>query len=137
MTDAWISREAGPVLVADCDPAFHSFVADLLHRLDLSMVRATTGAAALAAARRSRPVLVVVDVALPDLSGFEVCRELREKLGDELPIILVSGEKTDRHDRAAGLLLGADDYLFKPLDPTLFIARVRRLVARVVASAEA
>ena len=133
------NREAldiAPVLIADADPAFATFLSRLLQRLALPAVCATTGADALAEARRLRPALVVVDVGLPDLSGFEVCRELREELGEGLPVILVSGEKMDDHDRAAGLLLGADDYLFKPVDPTLFIARVRRLVARVAAATD-
>jgi DNA-binding NarL/FixJ family response regulator len=117
-------------VIADEDPAFRAFLSHLLRRLALPVVRAATGAEALQAARQCRPALVVLDVVLPDVSGFEVCRDLREELGEELPVILVSGEKTDDHDRAAGLLLGADDYLVKPLDPSVFIARVRRLVAR-------
>jgi len=117
-------------VIADEDPAFHAFLSHLLQRLALPVVWAATGAEALQAARRCRPALVVLDVGLPDVSGFEVCRDLREELGEELPVILVSGEKTDDHDRAAGLLLGADDYLVKPLDPSVFIARARRLVAR-------
>jgi DNA-binding NarL/FixJ family response regulator len=105
--------------------------------MSLPVVLATTGAEALAVARERRPALVVLDVGLPDVSGFEVCRELRDQLGDHLPIILVSGVKTDEHDRVAGLLLGADDYFAKPLDTTLFKARVRRLVGRVAAAGEA
>ena len=129
--------DVAPVLIADADPAFATLLSRLLQRLALPAVCVTTGADALAEARRLRPALVVLDVGLPDLSGFEVCRELREDLGEGLPVILVSGKKMDDHDRAAGLLLGADDYLFKPVDPTLFIARVRRLVARVAAATDA
>ena len=101
------------------------------------VVLVTTGREAMASARKERPALVVLDVGLPDVSGFKVCRELREQLGEGLPIILVSGEKTDDHDRAAGILLGADDYFVKPLDTTLFMARVRRLIGRAAAVAEA
>jgi DNA-binding NarL/FixJ family response regulator len=116
-------------LVVDDEPGFRRFIATLLERVPLPVIEASTGAEASEAARRVRPRLVVVDVRLPDVSGLEVCRELRELLGVELPVILVSGEKVDDLDRSAGLLLGADDYFVKPIEPTHFIGRVRRLVA--------
>lgn len=125
--------QTGPsqALVVDDEPDFRHFVSELLARLHLGTTEAGSGAEALGVARERRPALVVLDVRLPDVSGLEVCRELRDELGDGLPILLVSGEKTDGLDRSAGLLLGADDYLVKPLDPTEFLARVRRLVGRV------
>lgn len=119
------------MLVVDDEPGFRRLIATLLERMSLPVVEASSGAEAFEAARRTRPVLVVVDVRLSDVSGFEVCRQLHEELGVELPIILVSGEKVDDLDRSAGLLLGADDYLVKPLDPSHFTGRVRRLVAGV------
>jgi DNA-binding NarL/FixJ family response regulator len=70
-------------------------------------------------------------VNLPDVSGYQLCRELRDDFGDSLPIVFVSGSKTDQLDRISGLLLGADDYLVKPFDPDELIARVRRYAARV------
>jgi DNA-binding NarL/FixJ family response regulator len=60
------------------------------------------------------------------MTGYEVYELLRERLGDELPIIFLSGTRTDRYDRIAGLLLGADDYILKPFDPDELVARVRR-----------
>ena len=120
---------SSPVLVVDDEPGFRRFVATLLERVPLPVIEASNGAEATEAARRVRPRLVVVDVRLPDVSGLEVCRQLREMLGVELPVILVSGEKVDDLDRSAGLLLGADDYLVKPIEPTHFIGRVRRLVS--------
>jgi len=120
---------SSPVLVVDDEPDFRSFVVTLLERMALPAVEASTGAEAVAVARRERPVLVVADVRLPDISGLELCRELHELLGAELPVILVSGEKVDDLDRSAGLLLGADDYLVKPFQPSHFTGRVRRLVA--------
>ena len=123
-----------PVLIADADASFRTLVARWLERLSMQAVAVTTGADAMRAVRRSRPALVLLDVHLPDVSGFELCRELRDEFGENLPIILVSGEKTDDHDRIAGLLLGADEYLVKPVDSTLFIAQVRRLVRRALAT---
>ena len=77
-----------------------------------------------------RPALVLLDVSLPDISGFEVCCELRDQFGDELPIIFVSGERTDGGDCAVALLLGGDDYVTKPFDTNELLARVRRAIAR-------
>jgi DNA-binding NarL/FixJ family response regulator len=70
---------------------------------------------------------VVLEVCLSDISGYEVCRSLREEFGDELPIIFVSAARTESFDRVAGLLVGADDYLPKPFAADALLARVRRL----------
>jgi two-component system response regulator FixJ len=72
---------------------------------------------------------VLLDVRLPGASGYEVYRELRDR-DSGLPIIFVSGERTDAYDRTVGLLLGADDYLVKPFDSDELIARVRRSIRR-------
>jgi DNA-binding NarL/FixJ family response regulator len=120
----------GTVLIIDSDPNFSAFASRILGRAGFSTRQAATGNDALDAAREERPGLVVLEVSLPDLSGFEVCRELREQFGDELPIIFVSGERTAPPDRAAGLLMGGDDYLIKPCDPNELLARVRRPMAR-------
>src|ERR671931_412783 len=79
----------------------------------------------MAVARRHHPRLVVLDIRLPDLSGYEICRELRDEFGDRLSIVFLSGERTEGLDRAAGLLVGADDYLVKPFSPDELLARVR------------
>ena len=82
------------------------------------------------AARGTRPSLVLLEVLLPDVSGFEIVRELRDEFGDDLPIVFISGERTEPLDRATGLLLGGDDYVVKPPDPDELLARVRRLISR-------
>jgi DNA-binding NarL/FixJ family response regulator len=81
-------------------------------------------------AHSEQPSLVVLDVRLPGVSGYEICRGLRQEFGDELPILFVSGDRRDSLDRAVGLLLGGDDYVVKPFDPDELLARVRRLIAR-------
>jgi DNA-binding NarL/FixJ family response regulator len=73
---------------------------------------------------------VLLDIELPDTSGYAICRELRDAHGEGLPIIVVSGAHIDQHDRVAALLLGADDYIVKPFDTDELIARVRRLLVR-------
>jgi two-component system, OmpR family, response regulator len=116
--------------VVDDDASFRTLVVSALERAGLSSTEADSGRAALEAASRHRPSVVVLDVRLQDLSGYEVCRELRDRLGASVPVVFVSGERVESFDRVAGLLVGADDYLVKPLDPDELVARVRRLVER-------
>ena len=67
---------------------------------------------------------MLLDVALPGISGYQVCQMLRSEYGVELPILLLSADRTEPHDLAAGLLLGADDYIAKPFEPSELLARV-------------
>ncbi len=118
------------ILVVDDDEGLRTLVSSLLERTGYETVEAATGAQALEAARRSRPALVVLDVDLPEISGYEVCRELREQFGHDLPIVFLSGVRMEPYDRVGGLLIGGDDYLVKPFDGDELIARVRRLIPR-------
>lgn len=119
-----------PVLIVDADAAFRAFARTLFARAGYETIEAATGKEALIAVQAERLALVVLDVLLPDISGFEICRELRDEFGDELPIIFVSGERAEAADRAVGLLIGADDYVVKPFDPDEFLARARRSIIR-------
>ena len=71
----------------------------------------------------------MLEVRLPGFSGYEVCRQLRERHGDRLAIVFVSGDRVEPSDRVAGLLVGADDYLTKPVAGDELAVRVRRLCA--------
>jgi len=122
-----------PVLVADGDGAFRERVVNVLRRAGLSAAGARGGEEALELAA-SRPGAVVLEVELPDMDGFEVCHELRQRHGDDLPVIMVSAERVTTHDRIAGLLIGADDYLVKPVNDDELLARLRRLLVRTGAS---
>ncbi len=73
----------------------------------------------------------MLDVRLPGISGYALCRELRDRLGAAVGILFVSGERTEPFDRVAGLLLGADDYLVKPVAPDELAARAWALSRRV------
>ncbi len=64
------------------------------------------------------------------MSGYEVCRQLRDDFGDEIAIVFISGERTEEYDRAGGLLLGADDYIVKPFAAGELLARARRFIDR-------
>jgi DNA-binding NarL/FixJ family response regulator len=117
-------------LVVDDDDHFRSFVATILTRAGFAVREAASGEDALASIQADRPALALLDVSLPGINGFEICREIRDQFGDTVPIIFVSGVKSDPLDRSAGLLIGGDDYLVKPIDPNELLARVRRLLAR-------
>jgi DNA-binding NarL/FixJ family response regulator len=75
-----------------------------------------------------QPALAILDVCMPGLSGYELCRRLRDRYGNAVPILFVSGERTDSLDRVAGLRLGGDDYLVKPFAPDELLARVASLL---------
>src|SRR5207253_2625844 len=94
------------VLIVDNDPLFRTFVRELLGRAGFEVAEADDGEAALEAASRRTPELVLLDVCLPRASGYEVCHELRDRFGDALGIIFMSGERIDSLDRVSGLLLG-------------------------------
>jgi DNA-binding NarL/FixJ family response regulator len=117
---------AALVLVVDDDKPFRHLVGTALERAGFAVTLAADANAALAAVAHQPPQVALVEVGTAGASGFELYQELRDRLGEELPIIFVSGERTEPHDRVAGLLLGADDYLVKPVDPDELVARVRR-----------
>jgi DNA-binding response OmpR family regulator len=126
-----------PVLVVDDDDDLRKMLSRLLDVVGHPVTGAATGAEALALAQRIQPALVLLDVHLPDISGYEVCHELRDTFGEQLPIMFLSGARTESYDRVSGLLLGADDYVVKPFAPDELLARVRRLLARSVRDDEA
>jgi DNA-binding NarL/FixJ family response regulator len=98
----------------------------VLERLGVPVVAASTGEEALELAERERPTAVITEVLLPTISGYEVCRVLKDRYGASLPVIFVSRLRTHPADRVAGLLLGADDYLVQPVQPDELLVRVRR-----------
>jgi DNA-binding NarL/FixJ family response regulator len=117
------------ILIIDNDAASRSELARLLTRVGLEVAEAAHGEDGMRAAAE-RPAAVILEVALPDIDGLELCRELRDRHGNDLPVIIVSHDRLSRHDRVAALLIGADDYLAKPVDPDELLARLRRLLSR-------
>lgn len=118
------------VLVVDDDAGFRRFVVEAMQGAGFAVVEAADADTAIAESRRRPPQAAILDVALPGLSGFGLCRELRDRHGDHLPVMFVSGERCDPLDRAAGILVGGDDYLVKPVHPDELVARLRRLLER-------
>src|SRR5215212_2375596 len=121
---------AAPIFIVDGDRHSRTVTSRVLRRVGYTTYEAETGEEALAAAKRERPALVILEVSLPGVSGYEVCRELKDEFGEALPIVFISGTRTEPSDRVAGLLIGGDDYVTKPFDPGEHLARARRLLAR-------
>jgi len=113
----------GLVLLVEDEPAIADLVRLYLARDGFGVHLERDGDAGLAAARRLRPVVCVLDIALPGLPGTEICRRLREA-GDWTPVIFLTA-RDDEVDRIVGLELGADDYVTKPFSPRELVARVR------------
>jgi DNA-binding NarL/FixJ family response regulator len=114
------------ILVVDDDKNFRRFATEVFELAGYATIETGTGEEAIELAQKERPAVVLLDVKLPGVSGFEVCRQLKEQFGRDLPVFLISGVRAEAFDRAAGLLIGADDYLVKPVDPGELLARVRR-----------
>jgi DNA-binding response OmpR family regulator len=132
MSASRTERAAATALVVDDDERMLTLMGRVLADAGIASTTVTAGDAAVAAAREDRPDVVVLDVNLPGLSGYEVCRILRTDHGAGLPILFVSGDRIESYDRVAGLLIGADDYLVKPFAPDELVARVRTLLRRAL-----
>ena len=118
------------MLVVDDDPVICELVASTLTEHGYPTRRASDAREALYLVAREIPDVIILDVHLPDISGYQLCRRLRDDHGEGLGIILISGERKESMDRAAGLLLGADDYMVKPFVLDELLARVQRLAKR-------
>jgi len=125
-----------PVLVVDDDEGCRVLVADLLQqRIGCTVYEAASGDEALDIAELVRPALVVLDVNLPRVTGYEVCHELRNSFGNDIAIMFLSGKRAEALDRVGGLLIGADDYVVKPFEPDELVSRARALLRRATSSA--
>src|SRR3954447_18770024 len=123
------------VLVVDDEPNIRDLVQVALRFHGFEVITAGTGDEALRRARDDAPRLIVLDVMLPDLDGFEVCRRLRER-GEEPPVIFLTARDTPS-DTVTGLTLGGDDYVTKPFSIDALVARVRTVLRRTVSAAGA
>jgi DNA-binding response OmpR family regulator len=129
------------VLVVDDEPRIVEFLRENLRDDDFSVLTAATGAEAIELLGRARPDVILLDVVLPDMSGYEICRTVRAGDGindpwdPDLPIIMLSA-KAEHVDRVRGLQRGADDYVTKPFHYPELLARIGAVLARVSRSRE-
>jgi DNA-binding response OmpR family regulator len=116
------------ILIVEDEPALVDTLEYSLSRQGYKVSVATDGGKALEVARREQPDLIVLDVMLPTLDGFEVCRILRQEMS--VPILMLTA-RADEVDKVVGLEVGADDYLSKPFSMRELIARVKAQLRRV------
>lgn len=115
------------VLVVDDELKIARLVRDYLTEAGFAVALASTGPAAVAAVRSDRPDLVVLDLGLPGMDGYDVTRAIRGQ--SAIPIIMLTA-RSEETDRIVGLELGADDYVVKPFSPRELVARVKAVLRR-------
>jgi len=120
------------VLLVEDDVSLRETVQLYIEREGLACLTASNGAEGVAQVQCFRPDLVVLDLILPDISGFQVCQEVRA-LGYFVPILMLTA-RAEESDRVQGLAVGADDYLTKPFSAKELIARVKALLRRAYSS---
>jgi len=123
----------GPVLVIDDDRKLCGLLTEYLATSGFEVLAAGTGDDGLRLLRTEHPEIVILDVMLPGMDGFEVCRAIRRE--SAVPVIMLTA-RGDVTDRVVGLELGADDYLAKPFEPRELVARIDAILRRGRASAE-
>jgi DNA-binding NarL/FixJ family response regulator len=118
------------ILVVEDDDGQRDVMSTVLRRRGYRVLELARGEDALEVAQEELPDLVLLDIRLPGMSGYDVCRELRAEFGPRLPIVFISGVRTEPYDEVAGLRLGADDYIVKPFAVDELVARIDRLLER-------
>ncbi|MDH4103368.1 MAG: response regulator transcription factor [Thermoleophilia bacterium] len=123
---AWMEPNK-KIVVIDDEPSVQEVVRGYLEKDGYLVYVAGNGREGLALAERAKPGLIVLDLMLPDVSGEEICREIRSR--SDVPILMLTA-KASEDERVGGLALGADDYLTKPFSPRELVARVRAVLRR-------
>jgi DNA-binding response OmpR family regulator len=116
------------ILLVDDEPEIIEICRDYLKASAFDVVTAKDGAQGLAAARREKPDLIVLDWMMPEMDGIDVCRVIRRE--SDVPIIMLTA-RVEETDKLIGLELGADDYITKPFSPRELVARVKVVLRRV------
>jgi two-component system OmpR family response regulator len=123
------SKNSYRVLVVDDEKSISDLISTSLRFVGFDVRTAATGSEALTVAEEFKPQAVVLDVMLPDLDGFEVCRQLRSE-GLNIGVLLLTA-KDGMEDKVAGLTIGGDDYMTKPFSLEELVARLRALLRRI------
>jgi len=123
------SKTSYRVLVVDDEKSISDLISTSLRFVGFDVRTAATGSEALTVAEEFKPQAVVLDVMLPDLDGFEVCRQLRSE-GLNIGVLFLTA-KDGMEDKVAGLTIGGDDYMTKPFSLEELVARLRALLRRI------
>ncbi|MBU8880424.1 response regulator transcription factor [Bacillus sp. FJAT-29790] len=118
----------GKILVVEDEVSIRKLIVFNLQRSNFDVLEAGEGKTALMLVKAEEPSLIVLDLMLPDMDGFEICTQLKENHPD-LPVIIVSARGQDM-EKIMGLELGADDYIVKPFNPLELVARIRSVLRR-------
>ena len=119
------------VLVADDDPDIRELVAFKLEQLGAETLSVADGETALAMIRQRRPALAILDIAMPGLSGIDVCRMIRADPEIAHTPVLMLTARVQEQDVERGFAVGADDYVTKPFSPRELMSRIQTLLSRV------
>lgn len=118
---------AGPILIVEDDGNTAALVRTYLEREGFSTIHAADGPGGLKLAKEKKPVFVILDIMLPGLDGWEVCRQLRTF--SNVPLLMLTARE-EEIDRVKGLAIGADDYVIKPFSPRELVERVKAILRR-------
>jgi len=122
-----LMAKPGPVLIVEDDNKTASLISLYLEREGYETALAFDGVEALKLVRQKNPVVVILDLMLPKLDGWEVCRRIREF--SDVPILMLTA-RGEEFDRVLGLTIGADDYVVKPFSPRELVARIKAVLRR-------
>jgi len=118
------------ILIVDDEPDILELLEYNLRQAGYSVVTANDGASALSSVRDQHPDLILLDLMLPDVSGTEVCKQLRKDPATELIPIMMITARSEEIDRVVGFEIGADDYITKPFSPRELVLRVQAVLRR-------
>jgi len=117
------------IVVVDDDAGIRESLKDLLALEDWDCVATDTAEKGLELIQELKPQLVVTDVQLPDMSGYQLCQSLkRDPNYRGLPVVMITGRFTEPADKVQGFESGADEFFSKPFDPVLFVARIKNIL---------
>jgi two-component system response regulator ResD len=119
---------ATKALVVDDDPNVCEIISLYFEQQQITLLKAQDGTEALEIVEKESPDIIIMDVMMPKMDGFETCREIRKR--SDIPIIMLTA-KGEEFDRVLGLELGADDYMTKPFSPRELIARIKAIFRRL------
>ena len=117
------------ILLIEDDVIMHRLLKGVLTGEGWELSILATGIDALAQVHKQKPDLILLDVHLPDRTGFEICAEIKgDPISKLTPILMLTGEARGVEDRIQGLELGADDYILKPFSPVELVERIKRIL---------
>ncbi|HOJ09714.1 MAG TPA: response regulator [Clostridiales bacterium] len=119
------------ILIIDDTELIVKIIKDILETADYNVISASSGEEGLIKVEQEKPDLVILDVVLPGMDGFQVCRMLRNDDRNNLMPIIILTSQCDEDDKLTGLELGADDYIIKPFNPRELLSRVRNTLVRI------